>query len=48
MINEDDLKATVSFDFIDNDSAFVSGNIVVVDKNNKQLLIMLLKVEKIN
>ncbi len=38
LINEDDLKANISFDFIDNDSALLNGNIVVVDKNNQTIV----------
>ncbi len=38
LINEDELKATVSFDFVDNDSALLNGNIVVVDKNNQTII----------
>jgi len=38
LINEDDLKANISFDFVDNDSALLNGNIVVVDKNNQTIV----------
>ncbi len=37
-INENNLTANISFDIIDNDHAFVNGNIVVVDKDNKTII----------
>ncbi len=37
-VNENDLTANILFDIVDNDHAFVNGNIVVVDKDNKTII----------
>ena len=42
-ISEKDLTANILFDILDNDNAFVNGNIVVVDNNNNKIIDEIIK-----